>query len=128
VKTKAPATIDEYIAGFPPDVRRMLQQVRATIHEAVPDAEETISYGIPTFKHVLAFAGWKKHVSVYPAPMGVPQFAKAVAKYGSGRGTLQFPLDEPIPLGLIARLARFRNKAEKAKAKAKIKAKATKKK
>jgi uncharacterized protein YdhG (YjbR/CyaY superfamily) len=123
VKAKVPTTVDEYISGFPPNVRRILQQVRATIHEAAPDAEETISYGIPTFKHVLAFAGWKKHVSVYPAPMGVPQFAKAVAKYGSGRGTLQFPLDQPIPFELIARLARFRNRAERAKAKAKAKAK-----
>jgi len=121
VKAKVPTTIDEYMSGFPPNVRRMLQQIRATIHEAVPEAEETISYGMPTFKRVLTFAAWKKHVSVYPAPMGVPQFAKAVAKYGSGRGTLQFPLDEPIPLDLIAKLAKYRAKAETAKAKAKKK-------
>lgn len=123
MKTKTPASIDDYIAGFPPAVRKLLQQVRAAIHEAVPDAEETISYGMPTFRRVLTFAAWKKHISVYPAPMGVPQFAKAVAKYGAGRGTLQFPIDEPMPLDLIARLAKYRAKAEAAKAQARAKKK-----
>jgi uncharacterized protein YdhG (YjbR/CyaY superfamily) len=108
----APRTIDEYIAGFPPDVQQVLRTIRSTIRDAAPDAEETISYGIPTFRlngaPLIYFAGFKKHVSVYPAPVGNPDFADEMRVYGSGKGTAKFPLDRPIPLDLITRMTRFR--------------------
>lgn len=108
----APASIDEYIAGFPDDVQPVLRQVRATIRDAAPDARETISYQIPTFvldgRPLIYFAGFKKHVSVYPAPVGSAEFADEMAVYGSGRGTAKFPLNRPIPFDFIHRLVEFR--------------------
>jgi uncharacterized protein YdhG (YjbR/CyaY superfamily) len=108
----APATIDEYIAGFPADVQAVLRQVRATIRDAAPDAEESISYGIPTFRlngtHLVYFAGYRKHVSVYPAPVGNADFAEEMSVYGSGKGTAKFPLEGPIPWDLIRRIVEFR--------------------
>ena len=108
----APAGIDEYIAGFPGDVQPVLRQVRATIRDAAPDARETISYHIPTFAldghPLIYFAGFKKHVSVYPAPVGNAEFAEEMAMYGSGRGTAKFPLNRPIPLDFIRKLVDFR--------------------
>ncbi len=108
----APAGIDEYIAGFPDDVQKVLQKVRETIRNAAPDAEETISYQIPTFtlggRYLIYFAGFKKHVSVYPAPVGNAEFAEEMAVYGSGKGTAKFPLDRPIPFGLITRMVKLR--------------------
>jgi uncharacterized protein YdhG (YjbR/CyaY superfamily) len=108
----APATIDEYIAGFPDDVQEILQKVRETIRNAAPDAEETISYQIPTFtrggRYLIYFAGFRKHVSVYPAPVGNAEFAEEMAVYGSGKGTAKFPLDRPIPFDLITRMVKYR--------------------
>lgn len=110
----APETIDAYIAGFPPDVQEILRQIRATIREAAPDTEEAISYRIPTFnlngRYLIYFAGFKHHVSVYPAPMGAAEFADEMAVYGSGKGTMKFPLNEPIPFDLIRRIVEFRRK------------------
>lgn len=110
----APATIDEYIAGFPPDVQAILQQIRATIREAAPDTEEAISYRIPTFnlngRYLIYFAGFKSHVSVYPAPLGAAELADEVAVYGSGKGTMKFPLNKPIPFDLIRRVVELRRK------------------
>ena len=107
-----PASIDAYIAGFPAATQEVLRQVRATIRAAAPDTDETISYQIPTFKlrgrPVVYFAGFDKHVSVYPAPVANPEFADDMAVYGSGRGTARFPLNRPIPLDLITRIVRFR--------------------
>ena len=112
MSTTQPGSIDEYIGGFPDDVQQVLRQVRATIRDAAPDARETISYQIPTFAldghPVVYFAGFKKHVSVYPAPVGSAEFAEEMAKYGSGRGTAKFPLDKPIPFDLIRRIVDFR--------------------
>jgi len=114
VKTRPPTprSIDEYIAAFPSDVREILQQVRATIREAAPDAEETISYQIPTFtlkgRYLVYFAGYRKHISLYPAPIGVPEFKAELAPYESGKGTAKFPLDKPIPFDLITRIVKFR--------------------
>lgn len=106
------ASMDEYIAGFPDDVQTVLRQIRSTIRAAAPDAEETISYQIPTFTlhgtYLIYFAGFKKHVSVYPAPVDNPEFAEEMAVYGSGRGTARFPLNRPIPLDLITRMVKFR--------------------
>lgn len=110
-----PASIDEYIAGFPAAVQPILQLVRATIRDAAPDAEETISYQIPTFTlngaYLIYFAGFKKHVSVYPAPIGSAEFAAEMSVYGSGKGTAKFPLGKPIPFDLITRMVEFRIRA-----------------
>jgi uncharacterized protein YdhG (YjbR/CyaY superfamily) len=105
-------TIDDYIARFPPDVRRMLQQVRRTIRKAAPDAEETIKYQIPTFTlngtNLVSFAGYKNHIGFYPAPGGVEEFKKDLAPYLAAKATARFPLDEPIPVRLIDRMVKFR--------------------
>jgi uncharacterized protein YdhG (YjbR/CyaY superfamily) len=105
-------SIDEYIATFPEDVQKRLEQVRATIHAAAPEAREKISYQIGAFelngKNLIAFAGWKNHISIYPIPSGTEAFNKEVSKYADGKGTLKFPLDEPLPLKLISRIVKFR--------------------
>jgi uncharacterized protein YdhG (YjbR/CyaY superfamily) len=101
-------TVDEYIASFPPDVQNILQTVRATIRRAAPGSEETISYGIPTFtldgRYLVYFAGWKRHISIYPIPEGDAALQKALAPYKHAKGTLRFPLNEPIHYDLIERL------------------------
>lgn len=106
-----PGSIDEYIAGFAPEVQAILQAVRATIREAAPDAEETISYQIPTFtlngSYLVYFAGYKKHVGLYPAPVKHPEWAEELSAYAAGKGTVRFPLDKPVPLDLITRLVKF---------------------
>jgi len=121
----APATIDAYIAAFPPEVQALLQQIRQVIHNTIPNLGETISYSMPTFtlngKYLVYIAAHKKHIGLYPAPTGVEEFHEAVALYGGGKGTLKFPLDKPMPFDLIRRVVRFREKdqAEKAAAKKK---------
>ena len=118
--TKKPTTIDEYIAGFPEDTQRMLEQVRGTIKGAVPGAGEKISYGIPCItlngKYVLYFAGYKKHIGLYPVPG--KGFEKDFARYKtSGKGTIQFPLDKPLPLTLIKKITKFQVQLNLAKEK-----------
>ena len=108
---KAAANIDEYIAGFPSDVQKFLQKVRKTIKKAAPGAEEAISYAIPTFRlngNLVHFAAYQNHIGLYPAPRGVAEFEVEMARYGGGKGTARFPLDEPIPYELIARITTFR--------------------
>jgi uncharacterized protein YdhG (YjbR/CyaY superfamily) len=108
-----PKDIDEYIAGFPSDVQKILQKIRKTIRQAAPDAEETIKYQIPTFTlkgNLIHFAAYKNHIGLYPAPTGVEEFKQALAVYQAGKGTLRFPLDEPIPFDLISRIVKFRVK------------------
>lgn len=119
-------TIDDYIAGFPPDVQKMLEKIRQTIRKAAPKAEEGISYQIPVFKlegNMIFFAAYKKHVSVYPAPRASQEFKAELAAYEGGKGTVQFPLDKPIPYDLIARITKFRVKDNLARAAAKSKKK-----
>ena len=105
------ASVDEYIATFPPEVQRTLEEVRVAIRAAVPGTEERISYGIPTFtlngRYVVYFSGWKRHVSVYPIPdtSGDPAFERELKPYMAGKGTLKFALDKPIPIELIQRVA-----------------------
>jgi uncharacterized protein YdhG (YjbR/CyaY superfamily) len=103
------ATVDEYIASFPPEVQRTLEEVRAAIRAVVPGTEERISYGIPTFalngRYVVYFSGWKRHVSVYPIPDADPELARAIKPFMAGKGTLKFALDRPIPIELIQRVA-----------------------
>ncbi len=118
----APTTIDEYVAGFPPDVRLILRKVRATIRKAAPDAEETIKYRMPTFLlngNLVYFAAFKSHVGFYPIPTGISQFKKELAPYKQGRGSVQFPFDKPIPYSLISRIVKFRVKENLAKARKK---------
>jgi len=104
-------TIDDYIAGFPPDVQKVLEQIRQTVRAAAPGAKETISYQMPTFSldgsNLVYFAAHKSHIGFYPAPTGHAEFADDLARYGSGKGTLKFPLDQAMPLDLITRLVAF---------------------
>lgn len=104
--------MDEYIAGFPKEVQAILEQVRATIKQVAPDAEEAISYGIPTFRlhktYLVYFAGFKNHVGFYPTPTGGEAFKEELSGYKTGKGSVQFPLDKPMPLDLIARITQFR--------------------
>ena len=114
-----PQNIDEYIANFPPDVQAILQQIRATIHEAVPEAEEAISYQMPTFKlhgNLVHFAAFKNHIGFYPTPTGIQQFEAKLAPYGGGKGSAKFPLDQPIPYDLIREITLYRAEENKAKA------------
>lgn len=115
----APTTIDEYIAGFPPEIKELLEQIRGTIREAAPDAEETISYQMPTFKlkgNLVHFAAYKKHIGLYPTPSGIEEFKDELSVYASGKGSARFPLEEPIPFDLISKIVKFRVKENLAKA------------
>jgi len=106
-----PTSIDEYIALYPPEVQAILQQVRQTIHAVVPEAQEAIAYGIPTFKYhgnLVHFAAYKKHIGFYPAPSGLEAFKTELASYPGSKGTVQFPLDQPIPFDLIRRITLYR--------------------
>ncbi|HEY0916398.1 MAG TPA: DUF1801 domain-containing protein [Solimonas sp.] len=114
-----PQTIDEYIAGFPPEVQPILQQVRATIRAAAPQAEERISYQMPAFFQdgVLAyFGGFKKHIGFYPPVEGDAALLRAAAPYAGEKGNLRFPLDQPIPHELIRRIVEARVQARRARA------------
>ena len=115
--------IDEYIAGFPQDVQEILEKMRMTIRKAAPGAEEKISYQIPTFtlkgSRLVYFAAYKKHIGLYPAPRGVEKFKKELSVYEGGKGTVRFPLDKPIPFGLIRRIVKFRIKENLERAKGK---------
>jgi len=103
------ATVDEYIDSFPDDVRIILEKIRHRIRAAVPEAPETISYQIPTFTldggAFVYFAGWKHHIAVYPIPSGDKAFERELAPYRAAKGTLKFPLKQPIPFDLIERVA-----------------------
>jgi uncharacterized protein YdhG (YjbR/CyaY superfamily) len=122
MKTSKAKTIDEYIARFPKDAQKALKQVRATIRKTAPGAEETISYAIPTFtlggRYLVYFAGFKNYIGFYPAPTGIAAFQKEFAPYKVGKGSVQFPLDEPMPLELIAKIVKFRVKENLQKTKA----------
>jgi uncharacterized protein YdhG (YjbR/CyaY superfamily) len=120
-------SVDEYIASQPEAVQGVLKRVRSAIRKAVPGAEEAISYQIPTYKldgaAVLYFAGWKRHYSLYPASGHlVTAFKDDLAPYQISKGTIRFPLSEPVPVKLIERIAKFRAKevAERGKAKAAV--------
>ncbi|HUH33825.1 MAG TPA: DUF1801 domain-containing protein [Daejeonella sp.] len=114
METVKPTNIDEYIAGFPNDVQEVLQMVRTNIKQAAPEAEEKISYAIPTFtlneKNLVHFAGFKNHIGFYPAPTGSEAFKKELSGYKTGKGSVQFPLNKPMPFELITRIVKFRVK------------------
>lgn len=114
----SPANIDAYIAGFPPEVREILQAIRTTIREAAPNAEETIAYQIPTFTlngNLVHVAAFKKHVGFYPTPSGIEAFREELSAYEVAKGSVRFPLDQPIPLDLIRRIVTFRAAENRAK-------------
>jgi len=126
--TTQPNNIDEYIAQFPKDTQNNLEQIRATIKKAAPDAEETISYAIPTFtvkgRYLVYFAEYKNHIGFYPVPTGNISFEKDFSSYKtSGKGTIQFPLNKPMPLNLITKIVKFRVKENLKRAKTKAKKK-----
>jgi uncharacterized protein YdhG (YjbR/CyaY superfamily) len=115
----APQTIDEYITGFSSDVQEILQKVRRTIHEAAPEAQEKISYQMPTFflkGNLVHFAAFKEHIGFYPVPTGIEKFKKELSVYKQGKGSVQFPLDQPMPYELITKIVKFRVKENLAKA------------
>src|SRR5688572_10543424 len=107
-----PNTINEYIAGFPEEVQKVLEQVRETIKKAAPEAEETISYAMPAYKlngkPLVYFAAFKNHIGFYATPTGHDAFAEELSKYKQGKGSVQFPLEKPMPLELITRIVKFR--------------------
>lgn len=112
-------TIDEYINTYPENIRVILQKIRQVIKKAAPEATETINYGIPTFKlngkNLVHFGGFKSHIGFYPAPHGIKAFEKELKDYIGGKGTVQFPLDKPLPVKLIAKIVKFRAQAIKEK-------------
>lgn len=125
MKTIAPKNIDEYIAACLPEVQAKLQELRATIRQAAPDAEEAISYQMPTFKlngNLVHFAAFKNHIGFYPVPTSIEAFKKELSVYKTSKGAVQFPLDQPLPLKLITRIVKLRVKENAARAKAKAKA------
>ncbi len=115
----AATTIDEYIAEFPDETREVLEQLRALIRETAPEATETISYAIPTFdlngRHLVHFAGYARHVGLYPTGSGVEAFRDELEPYKRGKGSVQFPLGTPLPVELIRRIVLFRLDEEAAR-------------
>ncbi len=111
---KKPRSIDEYLSGFPETTRHILEKIRAAITAAAPEATEGIYYGMPGYKlngHPLVyFAGYKKHIGFYATPTGHAAFSEELSKYKQGKGSVQFPIDEPMPFELIARIVEFRVK------------------
>jgi uncharacterized protein YdhG (YjbR/CyaY superfamily) len=122
MKVKSLQTVDDYIATFPKSVQGVLESVRETIQQAAPEATEKISYGMPTFDlHgvLVHFAAFKNHIGFYATPTGHAQFQKALSKYKCGKGSVQFPLSEKMPLELIGKMVTFRVKENLAKAREK---------
>jgi uncharacterized protein YdhG (YjbR/CyaY superfamily) len=122
----APVNIDEYIAGFPPHVREILEKLRMTIGQAAPDAEEKISYQLPTFAlkgNLVHYGASKKHIGFYPTSTGIEKFKNELSDYEGGKGSVQFPLDKPIPFDLISEIVEFRVKENLDRAEAKRKKK-----
>ncbi len=106
-----PPTIDAYIAGFPPEIQQILNDLRAAIHEAAPEAVEKISYQMPTFflhGNLVHFAAYEKHIGFYPAPSGIEHFKAELSAYPTSKGAIRFALDQPLPFDLIARITAFR--------------------
>jgi uncharacterized protein YdhG (YjbR/CyaY superfamily) len=113
-------TIDAYIGDYPENIQAILQKIRQTIKKAAPQAEEAIRYGLPTFRlngNLVHFGGFKNHIGFYPTPTGIEVFKKELAPYVTGKGTIQFTIDKPIPYELIEKIVRFRVKESLAKKK-----------
>ena len=119
-----PATVDEYIMGFPEETQKKLEQIRKAVKKLAPAAEEMISYGMPAFKlngMLVFYAGYEKHIGFYPTPSGIEAFKKELSVYKNAKGSVQFPLDKPLPMTLINNMVKFRiaKNLEAAKAKKK---------
>jgi uncharacterized protein YdhG (YjbR/CyaY superfamily) len=109
--SKGFTSIEEYVLGFPPDIREKLAQMRAVIRAAAPEAAEKISYQMPTFYlhgNLVHFAAFKRHIGFYPAPQGIEAFKDELAAYKGAKGSVQFPLDRPLPLDLVRRIVEYR--------------------
>ena len=118
--------IDQYIAGFPMEIQVILKEIRATIKKAAPNAQETISYHMPTFKlngNLVHFAAFKNHIGFYPTPTGIDQFSEALSGYKGAKGSVQFPLNQPIPYELISEIVKFRVQESLARIGARMKCK-----
>ena len=116
------STIDEYIAAFPKEIQNRLSELRGVVRAAAPHAVESISYRMPSFSlngRLVYFAAFKNHIGFYPMPRGIREFQKELAAYQSGKGTLQFPLDKPLPKKLISKIVKFRVKENLEKAREK---------
>ena len=108
---KKPTTVEEYISGFGPEIRKRLKQLRALVKKRAPGSEEYIGYGMPAYRlegPLVYFAGFGGHIGFYALPSGHSRFAKELARYKQGKGSVQFPHDEPLPLDLIGRMVEFR--------------------
>jgi len=119
-------SIDEYIGTFPQETQRILNEIRATIKAAAPQAEEKISYQMPTFYlngNLIHFAAFKNHIGLYPTPSGMEAFKEEIVKYKSAKGSIQLPIDQPMPLELISRIVKFRVAENLKKVKSKGKSK-----
>lgn len=113
---QSPANIDDYISQFPENVKEILQRIRKVIAENAPGAVETISYQMPTFKYkrnLIHFAAFEKHIGLYPTPVAVEEFVEKLSAYKTGKGSVQFPLNQPIPYDLIADIVKYRVEQEK---------------
>jgi len=112
-------TVDEYIGTFPVATKKIMQQVRKTIIDAAPEAEEVISYNMPAYKQegmLVFFAAYKEHIGFYPTPGGIEAFKKELSVYNSAKGSVQFPIDKPMPLALITKIVKYRVKENQEKA------------
>jgi uncharacterized protein YdhG (YjbR/CyaY superfamily) len=111
-------TIDEYIFAFPKNIQKILEKMRHAIRESAPQAEEAISYGIPTFKlngNLVHFAAFTNHISFFPTSSGISAFKRELSQYELSKGTVRFPIDQPIPLGLVKKIVRYRVKENMAR-------------
>lgn len=118
------ASVDEYIAQFAPDIQTILQTIRQVVRDAAPEATEKISYQMPTLYlhgNLVHFAAFKNHIGFYPAPQGIEAFQQELAGYKGAKGSVQFPLNQPMPYDLIRRITIYRSEENKAKAQAKAK-------
>jgi len=123
---RIPQNIDEYISGFPVEIQEKLISMRETIKKAAPEAVENIAYQMPAFTHdgpLVYFAAFEKHIGFYPVPSGIEAFKEELSVYKQGKGSVQFPLDKPLPLKLISEIVRFRVEENRIKAELKKKKK-----
>jgi len=123
-KAKKAGNIDGYIAGFPEQIRKKLEEMRMIVRKAAPQAEETINYGVPTLilsGNLVHFGGFKNHVGFYPAPSGIEAFKEELSVYEGAKGSVKFPVDKPLPAALITKIVKFRVKENLEKAKQKSK-------
>jgi uncharacterized protein YdhG (YjbR/CyaY superfamily) len=105
------STIDEYVSSFPDEIQKKLEEIRAAVKAIAPEAKEKISYQMPTFDlngNLVHFAAFKNHIGLYPAPSGIEAFEQELRPYKSAKGSVQFPLDQPLPMELIKRIVEFR--------------------